>query len=167
MNDVDVKRWAPPGKIGGSCDTYLYKLEGRSMLPALNDGDLLLIREVSVSSLRAGDVIAFHSHDFGKTVIHRIVGFIDDVNERMVLTRGDNSSRLDEPVNPELIMGHVWAGIRNGKIIPCRRLSGIFWIHSSAVLRTVRRCLRWATRKTAPDLIPLLRKTCSCDWMKK
>lgn len=152
---------------GGSSESNLYRLEGKSMRPAMNDGDMLLIGEVAVSSLRIGDVIAFYSRSFEKTVIHRIIGFRNDGSRRLVITRGDSSSRVDEPVRPEDIIGRVSVRIHNGKIVPFGRFSGMFWLNASAVLRTARRGARWLALHAAPGMIPFLRKTCLCDWMKK
>ena len=89
-------------------------VDGRSMEPTYDDGDLVLMREQSEYSV--GDIIAFRAggrFDDPTRVIHRIVGETDDDH---FVTQGDNRDEIDpwQP-GPDDIIGsselHIpWAG---------------------------------------------------------
>ena len=73
--------------------TYTRRVSGTSMLPTLEDGDLVVIQHVPFSSLQVGDIIVYNPpcSATGSSVIHRIIepsggGFI---------TKGDNNLGTD------------------------------------------------------------------------
>jgi signal peptidase I len=83
-------------------------IDGTSMVPTLQDGDLAVVRRSD--SYRVGDIIAYHPTDAVSTsqavVIHRIVG---GSGEEGFLTQGDNRPG-DDPwrPRPKDIVGSVW-----------------------------------------------------------
>lgn len=83
--------WLRPTALGGSVSYVV--VQGESMEPTYEDGDLVLVREES--EYHHGDVIAFRAggqFDDPTRVIHRIVGgSVDDG----FATQGDNRDRLD------------------------------------------------------------------------
>lgn len=64
------------------------------MVPALNRGDLILIKACNSSQLLVGDIIVFNApkpYDLQNPIVHRIVRIWDDNGQRMFQTRGDNN----------------------------------------------------------------------------
>jgi signal peptidase len=83
--------WLRPEFAGGRVDYII--VGGRSMLPTLHGGDLVVVRKQS--AYKVGDVVAYHIPDGlfrGRRVIHRIVGG-DAVNGFVM--RGDNNADED------------------------------------------------------------------------
>jgi len=82
--------WLRPATLGG--DVSYVIVDGRSMEPTYQDGDLVLVRRAS--GYEAGDVIAFRAggrFDDPTRIIHRIVGGTPDG----FTTQGDNRDRTD------------------------------------------------------------------------
>lgn len=97
--------WLRPTALGGSVSYVV--VQGESMEPTYEDGDLVLVREES--TYRHGDVIAFRaggSFDDPTRIIHRIVG---DATGDAFATQGDNRDVLDpwEP-GPDDIIGSAF-----------------------------------------------------------
>jgi signal peptidase I len=83
--------WLRPVALGG--DASYVVVQGESMRPTYEDGDLVLVREET--SYHHGDVIAFRAggpFDDPTRIIHRIVG---DAGDGSFRTQGDNRDRLD------------------------------------------------------------------------
>lgn len=81
-----------------------FVVQGTSMLPAYQTGDLLIARRVEPATLAVGDVIVFRVGS--RDVVHRIVA-IDDAHGRWFTTRGDNNPSNDEPVPAAAVRGLV------------------------------------------------------------
>lgn len=105
-----------PTQIGGPVSYVV--TSGSSMAPALDDGDLVVVRESR--SYEVGDVVAYFNPTLGSPVLHRI---IDISGERFVF-KGDNSDRIDEfrPTRSDLI-GKRWFTIAGGGTILRKALS--------------------------------------------
>jgi signal peptidase I len=90
---------APP-LLGGST-TYVVT-RGISMQPKFHTGDLVLLR--GRPSYSVGQIVAYHSDDLDRTVMHRIISF-DGTHYRF---KGDNNDFVDtsEPTRSELIGGY-------------------------------------------------------------
>lgn len=92
-----------PMAIGGVPLTVL----SGSMSPALEAGDLIVVRPVPTEEIHLGDIIAYHPLPNDPTLItHRVVA------ERVVpgeasgfLTRGDANGATDDPVAAEQVAG--------------------------------------------------------------
>jgi signal peptidase I len=83
--------WLRPEFLGGRADYII--VGGRSMLPTLRGGDLVIVQRKGV--YRVDDVVAYHIPDGvfqGRRIIHRIVGG-DPVNGFVL--RGDNNAEDD------------------------------------------------------------------------
>lgn len=70
-----------------------------SMSPAVEPGDLLIIREQA--QYQAGDIITFA--DQNSLVTHRLLGFEDG----LAITKGDANNAQDAPLEPEKIRGKM------------------------------------------------------------
>jgi signal peptidase len=101
--------WAllAPTTLGGSV-SYVITF-GSSMEPKLHRGDLVIVRQAE--HYQIGEVVAYHSPDIGKVVLHRIVGRDGD---RYVF-KGDNNNWLDSyhPRQAELV-GRQWFHVPSG-----------------------------------------------------
>ena len=95
----------------------LYVVSSESMLPALEVGDVAVIRNgpgYSFGDLKIGDIIVFHTDDAGgRVIIHRIVEIYSDsqTGNRLVKTKGDNNPQsyeaFDYPIREEDYYGKV------------------------------------------------------------
>lgn len=76
-------------------------VRGRSMEPALHEGDVVRVRRAS--RFRVGDVVAFPDGG-GRLVLHRVLGSYRRSGRRWLLTQGDGASRPDARVAPESVV---------------------------------------------------------------
>ena len=89
------------------------RVTGRSMVPFLHGGEVLIIRKVPCSSLKRGDVIFFRNQE-GFPVVHRIVRRENYDNQAVTFqTKGDALNIPDEPVRDTEVLGKVCA-VENG-----------------------------------------------------
>jgi signal peptidase len=115
--------WLRPEFVGGRVDYVI--VGGRSMLPTLHGGDLVMVREKSV--YRVGDVVAYHIPDGifrGRRIIHRIVG--GDAQHGFLM-RGDNNPDDDlwQP-HPSDIEGKLWKRLpAAGRLVAFVRAPGV------------------------------------------
>jgi len=91
-------------------DIHAFAINGDSMEPKLESGDLVLTAEGHVGK---GDVIAYR-HD-GMTVVHKVVNVRGDLYR----TRGVNNSRMDPWLVPEEnVVGKVFLKVpRIGRLL--------------------------------------------------
>ena len=94
---------APP-QLGGK--TSYAVTFGVSMEPHFHHGDLVVLRQRS--SYRVGDVVAYHSHDLNRNVLHRIIA----IRNGHYTFKGDNNDFIDpeRPVAADLV-GSEWLRI--------------------------------------------------------
>jgi signal peptidase I len=93
--------------------TYTRRVDGTSMLPTLEEGDLVVIQNVPFSNLQVGDIIVYNPpcSATGSSVIHRIIepsggGFI---------TKGDNNPYTDP--SGGISRGAITADCYVGKVV--------------------------------------------------
>ena len=81
--------------------TYTRRVDGHSMLPTLEDGDLVFIQKVSASDIHIGDIIVYDPGTstyeagcsaVGSSVIHRVINITGTGN---FVTKGDNNPSDD------------------------------------------------------------------------
>jgi signal peptidase len=85
-------------------------ISGSSMDPALQTGDVAVVREVPPAEVQVGDIVRFR-HE-GVHVIHRVVEVQQAPEGPVFITQGDANNRLDPPVPAERIEGKVVFVIR-------------------------------------------------------
>jgi signal peptidase I len=80
------------------------RVDGHSMLPTLEGGDLVVIQNVAVSSVHVGDIIVYNGlcSTGGESVVHRVVNITANGG---LITEGDNNQGTD-----------IALGIANGPI---------------------------------------------------
>lgn len=93
--------------------TYTRRVSGTSMLPTLEDGDLVVIIPATQSSVHVGDIIVYGPpcSTSGDAIIHRAVTIFSNGS---IITKGDNNPVTDQhggiavsPVEPNCIIGKV------------------------------------------------------------
>lgn len=76
-----------------------YVIVSPSMKPTIDAGDLIFIKKVDINNLKKGDIISFKNDDIIAT--HRIV----DIDDKKVVTKGDNNNIEDYPTDKSDIIG--------------------------------------------------------------
>ena|SRR5579884_664822 len=106
-----------------------FQARGRSMVPAIQDGEVLHVRPLCQNKLRTGDIVLFGASEQFKA--HRIISMRGD----RLLTRGDAGHDADEAIRRDQVLGIVIAKecAQSGQII---RLSGLlarstFWLRKA------------------------------------
>ena len=84
---------------------FRFRACGRSMAPAIRDGDLLHVRPVVIEKLRRGDIVLFA--DGRGFRAHRLV-FVDRGRD-LFLTRGDAGVEIDGALSSSQLLGKVVA----------------------------------------------------------
>lgn len=84
-----------------------------SMQPALDPGDVVVVRPADTENLQIGDVITFQAESGNpELTTHRIVGVVLTGEGREYVTRGDANGAADPvPVRPEQVRGTVWYSV--------------------------------------------------------
>ena len=92
---------------------YTRRVDGTSMLPTLEEGDLVVIQNVPFSGLHVGDIIVYNPpcSATGESVIHRIV----EVTPDGVITQGDNNNYTD--IQGGIATGPITANCFVGKVV--------------------------------------------------
>jgi signal peptidase I len=93
--------------------TYTRRVDGTSMYPTLEGGDLVVIQAVSMNDVHIGDIIVYSPpcSDEGFSVIHRVVG---GTPAGGFTTQGDNNPLPDQdsgiartPIHQDCLVGKV------------------------------------------------------------
>jgi hypothetical protein len=93
-----------------------FRAPGRSMHPAIREGETITVRPVSPSAVRRGDIILYRWQQ--GVIAHRVVGIEKAVGgDFRLMTRGDAAGAQVEPVAPDQVLGKVVAADRNGRRI--------------------------------------------------
>lgn len=70
-----------------------YMITTDSMTPAINAGDVIIVKKVQEEKLQAGDVITFKQKD--KVITHRITNIDEQDGKKQYTTKGDNNNLED------------------------------------------------------------------------
>jgi signal peptidase I len=97
---------------GQAGEQHLIPISGRSMLPAIHDGDHALVSH-GCAGVQPGDVIVFRHR--GTLIAHRVLRIEDGDDGPTFVTKGDNAPQLDPPLNAGEIVGRVLAIERGGR----------------------------------------------------
>lgn len=70
------------------------RVDGTSMLPTLEGGDLVVIQRVSLSNVQVGNIIVYNNlcSTGGESVVHRVV----NITSTGLITKGDNNPVTDQ-----------------------------------------------------------------------
>ena len=81
-------------------------VEGKSMEPILQTGDLVIVVKKSVKALKVGDVIVYERPS-GEFIIHRIVNILKLRSGLIIIPKGDNNPVPDGEIPSSWIVGEV------------------------------------------------------------
>ena len=84
---------------------FRFRARGKSMAPAIRDGDLLHVRPVVVEKLRKGDIVLFADGAYFRA--HRLV--LVDCDRDVFITRGDAGVEMDGALSSQQLLGKVVA----------------------------------------------------------
>ena len=95
-----------------------FQAVGRSMLPAIQDGEIVHVKPVSADMLRIGDIVLLRTDEQFKA--HRIIR----KRGQCFITRGDSGADTDGEIRCDQILGRVIAKepINSGRLV---RLDGM------------------------------------------
>ena len=91
--------------VAHRADFKVVRVEGDSMLPFFGNGSVLVVKKMSVETLRAGMVVVY-TNRFNETVAHRLIA----AGAAGWEVRGYNNAKADStPVNEANLIGVVYA----------------------------------------------------------
>lgn len=94
-NVPSIAGYSPLIVLSGSMETEIYT------------GDLIIVKQVEISSLKEGDIIAFYTDDSRQTIVtHRIIDITQEDEKIKYVTKGDNNNTKDAgEVDSSLVVG--------------------------------------------------------------
>jgi len=89
------------------------RVDGHSMLPTLEGGDLVVIQNVPINDIHVGDIIVYSGlcSSLGVSVIHRVVA----ITGSGLITKGDNNPGTDQALN--IAVSPIDARCLEGKVV--------------------------------------------------
>jgi signal peptidase I len=125
---------------GQAGERHTISISGHSMVPAIHDGDRVLVAH-GCAGVRRGDVVVFRLD--GLLIAHRVLHVKDGADGKKFVTKGDNAGQVDPHVSPREIVGQVLAIERDGQHIslqtfPWRALGWLIAVGTLAWMRLYR-----------------------------
>jgi len=99
---------------GQAGEQHTISISGKSMVPAIHDGDRVLVAH-GCAGVRRGDVLVFRLD--GLLIAHRVLCIKDGADGKKFVTKGDNAGQVDPHLSPREIVGQVLAIERDGQHI--------------------------------------------------
>ncbi len=127
-------------EVLGSRGILRLRASGRSMHPAIRDGDVLHVSAVSPSQIGMGDVAVYISPS-GSIVAHRALWFASSMDRRYLVSRADSLSAPLEFVPEEHVIARVNCLLRSGGLIPLTGRLRSFEGRFRAVVSLLGHCL--------------------------
>ncbi len=100
-------------KVVFNVDNPFYVVSSGSMIPVLNVGDILIVKDGNTfNSLKVGDIIVFNRPQGGdRVIVHRIIEVSDRFGEKVIVTKGDANDGIipgtDFPIREKDYIGSV------------------------------------------------------------
>jgi signal peptidase I len=90
------------------------RVDGFSMLPTLEGGDLIVIQSVPISNVHVGDIVVYNNlcSTGGESVVHRVVS----ITNAGLITKGDNNQEPDQYMS-QIANGPITQQCLEGKVI--------------------------------------------------
>lgn len=126
-----------------------FVLSGFSMYPQLRPGDIIVAKRAPFSDIAPGRILCMD--DRGRQVVHRAIHVEPSGSGALVVCKGDNLPRPDEPT---LISGdlcwHVSFVIRNGKFRKPRqgRIDALLCANNITIgicMKRIKRVIQWVS----------------------
>jgi hypothetical protein len=99
-------------EVLGSMGEARLAVGGASMLPSIWPGDILEIHRAAAADLSLGDIVVFARDN--RLIVHRVLRVNRELDELVLITRGDRSPRADAAVPFSELLGKVKA-IQRGR----------------------------------------------------
>lgn len=81
---------------------------GASMMPAINQGDALVVRKVAAGTIQVGDIITFQNFGRPNLTTHRVTSIRDVAGNIWYQTKGDHNDAPDQDLTPHgAVLGKV------------------------------------------------------------
>ncbi|MDG6920164.1 MAG: signal peptidase I [Nitrososphaerota archaeon] len=89
------------------------RVDGHSMLPTLEGGDLVVLQSVPISDVHVGDIIVYGGScsALGISVVHRVVA----ITSAGLITKGDNNPGTDQSLG--IATGPITQGCLEGEVV--------------------------------------------------
>jgi signal peptidase I len=81
------------------------KVTGRSMLPSIWPGDILVIHRRDIRQVLPGNIVLFSRN--GQLIVHRVISVRDRPKNPGVVTQGDSLACPDSPITGAELLGKV------------------------------------------------------------
>jgi signal peptidase len=100
-------------KVVFNVDNPFYVVSSGSMIPVLNVGDILIVKDGNTfNSLKVGDIIVFNRPQGGdRVIVHRIIEISVRFGENVIVTKGDANDGIipgtDFPIREKDYIGSV------------------------------------------------------------
>jgi len=100
-------------KVVFNVDNPFYVVSSGSMIPVLNVGDILIVKDGNTfNSLKVGDIIVFNRpQGVDRVIVHRIIEVNDRFGEKVIVTKGDANDGIipgtDFPIREKDYIGSV------------------------------------------------------------
>ena len=101
-------------EVLGQGGSFRFRARGRSMMPFVRPGDVLLVEPVDPARLRTGEIILFHQRSTSH-VVHRLIRRVKRDGRLVFIAQGDNSAIADAPILAEQVLGRVVGIEREGR----------------------------------------------------
>jgi signal peptidase I len=128
------------------------RVHGTSMLPWVRQGDIALIRQITIENVRCGDVVLFRRENH--LFVHRIVEKRGSLDAEQLFSKGDAHPTPDGVVEKQELLGRVVRIYRDGQRIdldaPGQLALGLFISQMSLHSRFWYPLARFAAMVTRP-----------------
>ena len=123
----DAKRF--PGLVStllGEGRDVRFSAPGRSMYPAIREGETITVRPVPPAAVKKGDILLYRWQE--GVIAHRVVGIERGAaGNTWLILRGDASGARTERVAPDQVLGRVVAVNRNGRQLDLYSIRSTVW----------------------------------------
>lgn len=128
LSDGVIGIWKSKGREA------VLKTTGLSMIPTIEDGDEIVLKQASVSEIKRGDLVTFK---VGPTVVtHRVIKRIDRDGEVQFLQKGDHGPKLF-PLPGSCVIGKVVEIRTPHRVIPLTGWFARIIAYGVAILESV------------------------------
>jgi signal peptidase I len=131
---------------------FRFTISTPSMLPLIKPEDKIIVRKDSLDTLRCGDIVVFEK--YRDLYTHRLLCKKISSPKIELITKGDNSLVIDEPVSGDELLGKV---IRIERGTKCIDLESKFWKIVNGLVRTLS-YLEWIAFNSLRNLKKLILK---------
>ena len=99
-----------------------FQASGASMLPLIQEGDILLVKPVVPHQIHVGDVVLFTTEE-GRPLVHRVIKRKGQAGSYAFLLKADQALEQDGLITQEHLLGRLETLERAGKEISMRSLA--------------------------------------------